>query len=147
MQIRPVTAEDFDLLADFSAAVPDSIAVEGPSVAGMVAVRRGAGASRHVGEVTLIVAPNHRGRGVGRALAEAALMHSIAESLTHVFVEVSAEDVGTIRMFERLGFAPEAMLRDFILDANGDHHDLIVLTHNAEELFAEHASLGLAGEV
>jgi len=121
--------------------------VEGDEILGMVSVRPGAGASSHVGEVTLLVSPSRRRRGIGRALAKEALLRSVSEGLTHIFVEVSAEEVGTRHMFEQFGFMPEALLRDFIRDSNGDHHDLIVMTHCVEEHWAENQTLGLGAEV
>ena len=127
-------------------AAPPLVAVDGDAVLGMVGIRQGAGASRHVGEITLLVDPRARRRGVGSSLAHVALLRAVQAGMTHIFVEVSAEQVGTIRMFERLGFTPEALLRDFVRDTNGDHHDLIVMTHAVMEHWAEAQLLGLGAE-
>lgn len=116
-------------------------------ILGEVAVLGGVGWSSHVGELELIVAPEHRGRGVGTALAERALIEAVQLGLTHVFVEVAAEQTGLIAMFQRLGFEPEALLRDFILDRRGDSHDLIVLTHRVEQTWSELLTLGVDEEL
>jgi ribosomal protein S18 acetylase RimI-like enzyme len=153
--IRPIDDSDQQRLQAFIATIPPSdqaffkdraapdlasrltgddalrfAAVDGEDIVGLVSVHPGAGASSHTGEVTLIVSPNARRRGVGRALAREALLGAVAQGLTHIYVEVAAEEVGTRHMFEQFGFMPEAVLRDFIRDSNGDHHDLILLTHS-----------------
>jgi ribosomal protein S18 acetylase RimI-like enzyme len=175
--IRAVDDSDHQMLAAFVATVPPAdraffkadaapeelarrwtadgmlrfVAVDGEGaeqgIVGMVSVRPGVGAQAHVGEVTLLVSPSARRRGVGRALAKEALLRAVSAGLTHIYVEVAAEEVGTRHMFEQFGFMPEAVLRDFIRDANGDHHDLILLTHAVQEHWAEGHVLGLGGEL
>ena len=54
-----------------------SIALDGGDVVGYVAVIPLHGWSRHVGEVRIVVDPDHRGRGVGQALAR----HAVLEAL------------------------------------------------------------------
>lgn len=109
-----------------------------------LAVVRGIGRSSHVGELELIVAPSHRRRGYGRVLAERGLVEAVSLGLTLVCVQVAAEQVALVEMFARLGFEPEALLRDFIRDRSGETHDLIVLTHHVEQAWSEMLSLGIA---
>jgi L-amino acid N-acyltransferase YncA len=56
-------------------------------------------------EHTVMVAAAHRGRGLGTLLVEALLAHAAGDGGVHVMVaSIDAENVGSIRMHERLGF-------------------------------------------
>ena len=46
---------------------------------------------------------------------------------TKVMARMAPEQTGAIKLFQRLGFVEEAVLRDHALDANGLAHDLLVL--------------------
>lgn len=116
-------------------------------VVGEVAVIRGLGWSEHVGELELLVAPPQRRQGFGRALALRALAEAVQLGLTHIYVEVAAEQFGLVAMFESLGFEPEALLRDFVRDRSGDSHDLLILTHRVEQTWSELLTLGIEEDV
>ena len=49
------------------------------------------GWSSHVGEVRVIVDPDSRGRGIGRALAQHAVLEALNLGLTKMVVEVVAD--------------------------------------------------------
>jgi ribosomal protein S18 acetylase RimI-like enzyme len=126
----------------------DLIACNGDDdVVGHVAVRRRTGWSSHVGEISLLVRPEHRRQGVGRALAREALVAALQDGMSKLTVEVAAEQMPTVEMFKQLGFEPEALLRDFIRDRAGRKHDLIVLVHRVEEVWSEMRALGIADTV
>lgn len=113
------------------------------AVVGHAGVIRGVGWSRHVGELRLVVDPELRGRGIGRLLAQRAVIEAIELGLTKLVVEVAAEQQPTVAMFTRLGFEAEGLLRDHIRDREGNAHDLIVLAHFVDELAAVMASAGI----
>ena len=48
--------------------------------------------------------------------------------VTKVIARMTPEQSGARKLFEQLGFAEEAVLRDHALDANGLTHDLLVLS-------------------
>ncbi|HTC71330.1 MAG TPA: GNAT family N-acetyltransferase [Solirubrobacteraceae bacterium] len=173
MQIRPLTGEDRGQLGRFFDRVPDAdrdflkedlddpglidrwlsgrrgqwmLGVEDGGVAGLAGLLPWMGRSAHVGELRLLVDPARRRRGYGRALARAALVEAFELGLTHIFVEVGAEQEALIAMFGALGFEPEALLRDFVRDQGGSSHDLVMLTHRVEELWSEMLTLGLGEE-
>ena len=87
------------------------LAVTGPEVLGYVAVMPGQAWSSHVGEIRLIVDPEHRGEGVGTALARHAIIAGFRSGLSKLVVEVLAGQEYTITMFRALGFDPEALLK------------------------------------
>jgi RimJ/RimL family protein N-acetyltransferase len=119
------------------------LAVESDTIVGLACALPQAGWSSHVAELRVIVAPSYRGRGLGRELARRALVTALDLGCTHVYVEVVAEQEQLVTMFRDLGFEPEALLRDFVRDSAGDFHDLMLLTHRAEEQWARLEALGV----
>ena len=123
------------------------VAVEDGEVTGLVSVRPLVGWSSHVGELRLVVAPDRRGRGLGRALARHALRCGLETGLSKIVVEVVAEQEGAVRMFDDLGFRGEALLRDHIRDRSGALRDLLVLAHDAGDEWSAMASVGVEDEI
>jgi ribosomal protein S18 acetylase RimI-like enzyme len=124
-----------------------AIAVRGDEVVGSVSVVPLLGWSDHVGEVRLVVDPECRRQQLGRRLARHALMDAIELKLNKVSVEVVAEQEGTVRMFEALGFRAEGLLPDHVRDRDGGLHDLIVLGHRVDDEWAGMATAGIADEL
>jgi len=121
---------------------------DGKKIIGYVRVLPGTGLESHVGEIRLVVAPSNRRGGVGRDLARRALVDSVRElKLRKLFVEVVAEQEPAIRMFKKLGFTAEAILRDHLCDRKGTMRDLLLLCHFVDENWAGLAGLGLDREV
>jgi L-amino acid N-acyltransferase YncA len=120
-----------------------SIAVEGGDVVGYVAVIALHGWSSHVGEVRIVVDPDHRGRGVGQALARHAVLEALELGVAKLVVEVIADQEALIAMFVALGFEPEALLIDHVRDRSGELRDLLVLAHSVEQQWASMAAAGI----
>jgi L-amino acid N-acyltransferase YncA len=83
---------------------------------------------RHVAELRVVVAEAARGIGIGRLLLELAFEMVLDLGVTKVIARMTPEQTGALKLFQRLGFAQEAVLRDHALDANGRAHDLLVLS-------------------
>jgi ribosomal protein S18 acetylase RimI-like enzyme len=124
-----------------------AIAVEDGAVVGYMGVTQLHGWSRHVGEVRVIVDPDHRGRGVGRALARHAVLTAVELGLAKMVVEVVADQESTIGMFRSLGFEPEALLADHVRDQAGELRDLMVLAHSVEEWWGSLQAAGIAERI
>jgi RimJ/RimL family protein N-acetyltransferase len=118
-------------------------ALDGDEIVGSAQALPQVGWSSHVAELRLIVAASHRGRGLGRELARRALIAAIELGCSQVYVEVVAEQEALVAMFQELGFAPEALLRDFVRDSEGESHDLMILTHHVDEQWGHMEALGL----
>jgi ribosomal protein S18 acetylase RimI-like enzyme len=121
-----------------------AIAVDGEDVVGYTAVVALHGWSRHVGEVRVIVDPDHRGRGIGRTLARHAVLEALNLGLTKMVVEVVADQESTVGMFRSLGFEPEALLSDHVRDQSGELRDLMVLAHSVSESWGSLQTSGVA---
>ena len=132
MEIRPIEPGDGPALERFFDAIPDArphlpqggrrrpgrrrrlgaaraTRARSPStdgeVVGYVAVVPLHGWSSHVGEVRLVVDPDHRGRGIGRALARQAVLDALDLGLAKLVVEVIADQEALI------AHVPRARLR------------------------------------
>ncbi len=121
-----------------------SVAVDDDGgVLGYVAVLPLVGWSSHVGSLRVVVDPAARGQGVGRDLARHGLLTSLEMGLTKTVVEVVADAVPAIGMFEGIGFEPEALLRDHVRDKNGALRDLVVLAHLVDGTWSGMATVGI----
>jgi len=121
-----------------------SLAVDDGTILGYVAVIPLQGWSSHVGEVRVIVDPDHRGRGIGRTLARHAVLQALELGLTKMVVEVVADQTAAIGMFRSHGFEPEALLEDHVRDADGELRDLMILAHSVEESYASLTAAGIS---
>jgi ribosomal protein S18 acetylase RimI-like enzyme len=173
MQIRPIEAGDGPALSRFFERIPESdrtflkedlgephvvrdlvrpgtgrtIAVDRGEVVGSVAVVPLHGWSSHVGEVRLVVDPDHRGRGIGRRLARQAVLDAVDMELKKLVVEVISDQAPLIAMFRGLGFEPEALLTDHVRDRSGQMRDLIVLANSVDEQFAALRTAGVVDQL
>jgi ribosomal protein S18 acetylase RimI-like enzyme len=173
MDVRPIEPGDREPLIRFFERIPDSdrtflkedvadpavldawavpgaaraIAVEDGEVVGSVAVVPLHGWSSHVGEVRLVVDPDHRGRGLGRALARRAVLDAVHLGLSKLIVDVIADQSALIGMFRALGFEPEALLTDHVRDRSGEMRDLMVLAQSVEDQFSAMTTAGITDQL
>ena len=124
-----------------------AVAVQDGEVIGYVAVVPLHGWSSHVGEVRIVVDPDQRGHGIGRALARRAVLDALELGLAKLVVEVIADQEALISMFRGLGFEPEALLTDHVRDRNGELRDLMVLANTVEEQFAAMGAAGITEDL
>ena len=117
------------------------------TLVGVVSVTPELGWSDHVGQLRLLVDPAHRGQGIGRELARAALVQALELGLSKIIVEVVADQQPAINIFTALGFDPEALLRSHVRDRNGDFHDLIILAHMVDENWQAFGATGIDNEI
>jgi ribosomal protein S18 acetylase RimI-like enzyme len=170
--IRPMTEADADAFARFVADVPLGerrflnqnlenpteafvglgsdrsarrlIAVESADeIAGVAVALRGVGWSSHVAELQVLVSARHRRKGLGRKLARSALVEALELGCSVAYVEVVSEQEELVGMFQDLGFEPEALLANFVRDTAGQFHDLMLLTHRADDQWGRNTVLGL----
>ena len=173
MEFRPIEPGDEPALERFFARIPDSdrtflkediddpdvvaawarpgtarvIAVDAGEVVGSVAIVPLHGWSSHVGEVRLVVDPEHRGRGIGRGLARQAVVDAVNIGLAKLMVEVISDQTALIGMFRTLGFEPEALLADHVRDRDGEVRDLMVLANDVESQFSSMAAAGITEQL
>jgi ribosomal protein S18 acetylase RimI-like enzyme len=115
---------------------------EGRIVA-FAALLPGVEGSSHVAEMVLVVAGRARRQGLGRALARRMLIEAIEHGFKKLTVETAADNIAAVEMFQKIGFEPEALLRDHLYGRDGQLHDIIILAHSVEENWSSMLAGGL----
>lgn len=167
VEVRLITPADVEAIAAFFAAVPEGdrtffkedvtrpdviaswtvgdqphrlIALVDDQIVGYVAVLKGVAWSAHVGELRLVVAPDYRQRGIGRLLAQRAVVEALELGVVKLVVDVVAGQDRLYDMFTKLGFEQEGHLRRHVRSSTGETHDLLILSHFVDELAASLAA-------
>jgi L-amino acid N-acyltransferase YncA len=100
--------------------------------------------SPHVGELRVLIAPDIRDTGIGRTLIQESFLLAISRGLEKLTAQMTTDQKGAIAVFQELGFIAEALFRDQVKDAEGETHDLIVLSHNVADFQARMERYGLS---
>jgi L-amino acid N-acyltransferase YncA len=86
--------------------------------------------NRHLGEIRVNVAPDFRRHGLGRRLVDEVFAVARQLGLRKVTAQMTPDQKGARVTFERLGFQPEALLADFVVDRDGKTRDLLIMSHD-----------------
>jgi ribosomal protein S18 acetylase RimI-like enzyme len=122
------------------------VAEDGDAIVATCAlVRDPLGWSTHVGEVRLLVSPELRGQGVGRRLLEEMFAAAQQRELTKLTAQMTPDQRGAIQLFEEHGFRGEAMLKDHVMDRQGQLHDLAILSLDVAQAAGRAEAFGLGG--
>jgi RimJ/RimL family protein N-acetyltransferase len=105
------------------------VAVIGDEIVGYASVRQLPGWKRHVGDIALVVRSDYRRRGIGTALAEAAIDAGGELSLRKLIVEIVEEHYGAQHVFVRLGFRCEGLLENYAIDYLDRPRNLMLLSY------------------
>jgi L-amino acid N-acyltransferase YncA len=89
----------------------------------------------HVGEMRLIVARSHQGKGLGRLMAFELYKLANHAKVEEIIVKIMGPQKGVQKMFQHLGFHPEAELHDFVKDLSGVKQDLVLMRCKLQELW------------
>lgn len=124
----------------------DSLVAECPDSGDLVGtcalVRDPLGWSAHVGEVRLLVSPERRGAGLGRDLLEAVFAMALERGLTKLSARMTPDQVGSVQLFESLGFRAEALFKDQVKGRDGVLHDLAILSLDPARAAAQQRAFG-----
>jgi L-amino acid N-acyltransferase YncA len=85
------------------------------------------GWKRHVGRVSVLVLPQYRGRGLGRALVTEITHISRNVGLERIEAEFIGEQAVAIKMFAMLGFSNLARFEDYVKDMQAITHDYVLM--------------------
>jgi RimJ/RimL family protein N-acetyltransferase len=85
---------------------------------------------RHLGEIRIQVGTRYRSLGLGRRLASEIFAVARDLGLLKITAQMTPDQKGAIATFERLGFQPEALLQDFVIDRSGRTRDLLIMSHD-----------------
>jgi ribosomal protein S18 acetylase RimI-like enzyme len=104
------------------------LALSGDKIIGDATLHQQLGGwKRHIGRVSVLVHPEHRGRGLAKAL-----VHEIVEISRNIGMEkVEAEFIGeqeaAIHMFAMLGFSNLLRFEDYVKDMQAITHDYVLM--------------------
>ncbi len=108
---------------------------DGRMVAEASLYRQRHGWMAHVGEVRVSVDRAHRGRGLGFVLARELVRLARDLGLEKLVAQMVETQVAARRVFERLGFAAEAVLRGHVKDSHGQPRDLLLLASTTDRIW------------
>jgi RimJ/RimL family protein N-acetyltransferase len=92
------------------------------------------GWSRHVGDIRLVTARTHRGLGLGTVIARELVALAEERELEKLQVQVIEDNIGSVKMCERVGFKMEAVLKDLVKDQRGHLRNLAIMTNDVANL-------------
>lgn len=123
--------------------MPSLVAERDGALVGCTAlVSDGLSWSRHVTEIRLLTAPEMRGTGLGRRLAETCLAAAADADAEKVLVRLTPDQGAALTLFEDLGFLPEALLRNQVRGADGEVHDIAIMALNVGQARARQEVYG-----
>jgi GNAT superfamily N-acetyltransferase len=85
------------------------------------------GWKRHIGRVSVLVLPQHRGRGLARALVKEVVEVARNIGLDKVEAEFIGEQTAAVKMFALLGFSNLVRLENYVKDMQAIAHDYILM--------------------
>lgn len=88
--------------------------------------------TRHLGEILLLVGPEARGHGLGGSLARQLIAIAKELGLQKLWVQMMSTFHQAQDLFHHLGFIPEAMLHDWVIDGQGRTHDLLMMAREVD---------------
>ena len=86
--------------------------------------------TRHVGEIRTIVGSDYRGIALGARLVEEIFGIAKDLGLQKITAQMTSDQKGARATFERIGFRPEALLTDHVIDPEGRTHDMLVMSYD-----------------
>lgn len=96
-----------------------------------------AGWESHIGELRLLVADSFQRKGLGMLMAEELYLLAAQEKVDEIIVKLMAPQSDAKKIFTRLGFHEDAVLKNFVKDVRGMKQDLVIMRCNLEALWKE----------
>lgn len=127
-----------------SGAITSVLARIGGEVVGCLAlVRDPLSWSPHLAELRVLLSERARGRGLGVLLAQEGLVLGLRAGCEKLYAQMTVDQQAAIAIFEGLGFAPEALLRDHVKDRHGQTHDVVLLGHHVARMSSRLSAYGV----
>ena len=97
------------------------------------------GWERHLAELRLFVATKYQRKGLGLLMAGALYDLAGSAGIEEIVVKMMATQTAAIRIFNKLGFRHEVVLRDYVKDMKGNRKDLVLMRRRLEDLWQTYA--------
>ncbi|MEM7740636.1 MAG: GNAT family N-acetyltransferase [Pseudomonadota bacterium] len=99
--------------------------------------------SPHWGEMRVLVGKTMRTKGLGRILIQECFVMALEKDLKKLSAQMTVDQQGAVTIFEELGFRGEALLKDQVMDRDGETHDIVILSCDVERMHAQLSAYGL----
>ncbi len=110
------------------------VAEEGSEIIGYATIERGRLRwTRHVAEIRVMVDVRARRLGLGHILIGLAFESALNDDVAKIIAQMTPDQVGARKVFERLGFVEDAVLTRHVASAEGELHDLVVMRFDTKQ--------------
>ena len=99
--------------------------------------------SRHVAELRIMVAPDSRESGIGRTLVRELFRLAVKQGIEKIYARMTVDQTGARKLFQELGFRPEAMLANEVKDRDGKLHDVLSMAVDVDSFMSRRDIYGL----
>lgn len=123
----PAVIREWCRMIDLGHKLPLLAVVEGRIVGCCTLHQQLGGWKRHVGRVSVLVHPQHRGRGLARLLVEEIMDLGQQAGLEKLEAEFMVNQTAAIKVFGLLGFTQLLMLPDYVKDMQAISHDYLLM--------------------
>jgi len=96
------------------------------------------GWERHIAELRLFVATPYQRKGLGLLMAGALYDLAGSAGIEEIVVKMMATQTAAIRIFTKLGFRHEVVLREYVKDMKGTRRDLVLMRRRLEDLWQKY---------
>jgi len=103
---------------------------------GAIELRR-AGWESHIAELRLLVADSYQKKGLGMLMAEELYLLAAKEKVEEIIVKLMVPQTEARKIFARLGFHEEVVLKNYVKDVRGLKQDLLIMRCNLDALWKE----------
>ena len=90
--------------------------------------------TRHVGHIRLVTAKPYRGKGLGGLLTRELVTLAEARNLEKLQAYVIEDNLGAVKMFEKLGFKTAAVLEGMVKDRSWRNRNLAIMVNDVANL-------------
>ena len=115
---------------DYETTLPLIADLEGRIVGDATLHQEKRGWRSHIGTIRAVIHPQHRGKGIGRALVQELIQVALDIGLVKLDAEFIAEQMRQIEIFEKMGFVNMAVLPQHVKDVKGESHDLVIMVYD-----------------
>ena len=100
--------------------------------------------SRHLAELRVLVHPDFRETGLGRAMIREVFALAVNRGVEKVIARMTLDQTAARSLFQELGFRPEALHENEVKDRDGKLHDVLRMAVDVQALLARRDSYGLS---
>lgn len=87
------------------------------------------GWSRHVAELKIVVSEDMQGKGLATILGRELMMMAMRRGAEKIIVNLMENQASAIKVLTKLGFTREAVMKNYVKDARGFKHNLLIMSY------------------